>query len=241
MTFAAWEPATGCTGGPTDGGRALMAGCLEAYGARGATNLGIYNCRNVRGSTTTTSCHGEGRACDVGFPMVHGRANPDGRDLVQKLCAEAAGLGIQTVIYDRTIWSARSPSGREYTGVSPHYDHVHVELTRAAGRDLTLATVRAALGTVVGPDVPGPSGGLLSGIPAQSTSTWPVLRRGSRGPYVVLLQQKVGAVPDGDFGARTEEAVERFQADQGDLVVDGVVGAATWTRLMAAVPAPGQP
>lgn len=226
MTFAAWERATKCTEGPTPGAKALMAGCLEAFESKGAFNLGIYNCRDVRGAKTK-STHGEGRACDVGFPMKDNRATADGHALVTKLRAEAAGLGLQTIIYDRTIWSAKSPGGRRYTGEAPHYDHLHIELTRAASRDLTLATVRAALGTGAG-----------SVIPKQKKSSFPVLRKGSKGSFVVLLQKKVGVKADGIFGPRTEEAVKRFQADQGDLVVDGIVGAATWSRVMAGVLAP---
>ncbi len=84
MSFATWEGATRCTGGPTPGARALMAGCRAAFAASGATNFGIYNCRSVRGAATT-SCHGEGRACDIGFPLRGGRANPAGQQLVDHL------------------------------------------------------------------------------------------------------------------------------------------------------------
>ncbi|HVK26439.1 MAG TPA: hypothetical protein VM677_34245 [Actinokineospora sp.] len=48
--------------------RALMAWFLGAYAARGGKNLGIYNCRNVAGSSTS-SPHGEGRAADLGVPV----------------------------------------------------------------------------------------------------------------------------------------------------------------------------
>ena len=37
--------------------------------------------------------------------------------------------------------------------------------------------------------------------------------------------------PDGKFGQRTEEQVKKFQADNG-LKDDGIVGPATWTRLI---------
>lgn len=146
MSFAPWEAATACTAGPTPGARALMSGALTAYASHGATSMGIYNCRAVRGTTGTVSCHGEGRACDVGFPMIDGGANPAGQHLVDTLRPDAEALGIQAIIYDRVIYSARSPEGRPYTGVSPHYDHVHIELTRRAGRELTLATVQTVLG-----------------------------------------------------------------------------------------------
>ncbi len=75
------------------------------------------------------------------------------------------------------------------------------------------------------------------------------LRRGSSGPYVVVLQvmlnrisQNYPAIPkvatvDGIFGSRTENSVRKFQ-DIFGLAVDGVVGKATWyamVRLYTAV------
>lgn len=66
----------------------------------------------------------------------------------------------------------------------------------------------------------------------------PTLRRGSRGAAVSRLQKALvdAGHPlgvDGDFGARTEAAVRAFQARAG-LVVDGVAGPATWSRLTSA-------
>ncbi len=83
------------------------------------------------------------------------------------------------------------------------------------------------------------------------TSSYPgtPLRRGSSGPYVVVLQvmlnrisQNYPAIPklatvDGVFGSRTENAVREFQEIFG-LAVDGIVGRATWyamVRLYTAV------
>lgn len=66
----------------------------------------------------------------------------------------------------------------------------------------------------------------------------PTLRRGSKGSYVTLLQTALinrgydlGAMgADGDFGSRTERAVETFQRANG-LTVDGIVGPKTWAAL----------
>ncbi|MDP9395396.1 MAG: peptidoglycan-binding protein [Actinomycetota bacterium] len=227
MTFAAWEAADRCTGGPASGARALMAGCLDAFGARGATNLGIYNCRTVRGAATT-SCHGEGRACDIGFPLHHGRANPAGQELVDRLRPFAGRLGLQAIIFDRRIYSAKSPSGRAYTGVAPHLDHLHIELTRAAAQRLTLATVRLALaGEVRGDGVPlQRSGGTGGGRPRLSL--------GSSGADVALVQRFLGVRADGLFGDKTAAAVRRYQRLRG-LVPDGVVGPRTWAPILAAL------
>lgn len=66
----------------------------------------------------------------------------------------------------------------------------------------------------------------------------PILKKGSKGSYVTLLQTKLmnrgyklpkyGA--DGSFGNETLTAVKQFQQDWG-LKVDGIVGEATWKML----------
>lgn len=65
---------------------------------------------------------------------------------------------------------------------------------------------------------------------------YPLLREGSRGAYVTLLQQllesnlyPVGNI-DGIFGSRTLSAVRAFQRDNS-LTVDGLVGPNTWSAL----------
>ena len=69
------------------------------------------------------------------------------------------------------------------------------------------------------------------------------LRRGSTGPYVVVIQtelnriaQNYPAIPklanvDGIFGSRTEASVRKFQEIFG-LSVDGIVGPGTWYELI---------
>jgi len=77
------------------------------------------------------------------------------------------------------------------------------------------------------------------------TSSYPgtPLRRGSTGPYVVVIQVELNrisrnypAIPklaatDGIFGSRTEAAVRAFQEIFG-LTPDGIVGKATWYELV---------
>lgn len=69
------------------------------------------------------------------------------------------------------------------------------------------------------------------------------LRRGSSGPFVVVIQVELNRISqnyplipklasvDGIFGSRTEAAVRKFQEIFG-LAVDGVVGKATWYSLI---------
>ena len=61
-----------------------------------------------------------------------------------------------------------------------------------------------------------------------------VLKLGSRGNDVKLLQEKLNLKVDGIFGPLTEEAVKDFQRSNG-LKVDGIVGANTLSKLNLSV------
>jgi peptidoglycan hydrolase-like protein with peptidoglycan-binding domain len=67
-------------------------------------------------------------------------------------------------------------------------------------------------------------------LAAPASADAAVLKRGSRGPLVVQLQQTLGIPADGVFGQQTGRAVRRFQARNG-LTVDGIVGAQTAQAL----------
>lgn len=56
-------------------------------------------------------------------------------------------------------------------------------------------------------------------------------KRGSRGVMVRQIQQALGLLADGIFGAITEERVKDFQREHG-LKADGIVGPATLARLI---------
>jgi peptidoglycan hydrolase-like protein with peptidoglycan-binding domain len=73
------------------------------------------------------------------------------------------------------------------------------------------------------------------------------LRAGDGRPILVALVQSrlnhIGSLPlveDGRFGAETRAAVQSFQQQRG-LVADGIVGAATWSRLFETAPLPPPP
>lgn len=212
--FPGWQPANHCTGGPAPGTRALMAWFVEEYGDKGGFNLGIYSCRSVRGAATT-SMHGEGRAGDLGFPV----GDKDGDECLRRLLPHVGALGIQAIIYERVIYSAKSPTGRPYPGLVPHWDHLHVEQTREAAERLTLATIRSVLSPK--PKKPGDR----------------ALRVGMKGADVRFVQRELGIHPiDGIFGPATRRGVRRWErvqqaAGHKHLVVDGVVGALTWKIL----------
>jgi metacaspase-1 len=90
-------------------------------------------------------------------------------------------------------------------------------------------------------------GGQAPSTPTTPGSTRPTLRRGSSGPDVSDLQQKLnrlgfGLRVDGQFGFGTEGAVKEFQ-NQQNLSPDGIVGSDTWNALERATggAAPSQP
>lgn len=57
-----------------------------------------------------------------------------------------------------------------------------------------------------------------------------ILRKGSQGRNVIMLQQYLDIHPDGDFGRQTDIAVKRWQK-QNNLKVDGIVGPKTWEAM----------
>ena len=79
--------------------------------------------------------------------------------------------------------------------------------------------------------------GLYNDIPEQKVIKMKTVKRGSRNDDVLMLQQLLNMLgydcgsPDGAFGTNTENAVRSFQADNA-LVVDGIVGQGTWTKLL---------
>lgn len=57
-----------------------------------------------------------------------------------------------------------------------------------------------------------------------------VLKLGSKGDEVEDLQSYLKIKVDGDFGPKTEEAVKKFQKENG-LTPDGIVGSKTWNTM----------
>ena len=57
-----------------------------------------------------------------------------------------------------------------------------------------------------------------------------LLKKGSKGEDVKLLQEKLGLGADGIFGSGTEAAVKKWQAANG-LTADGIVGDGTWGKM----------
>lgn len=78
--------------------------------------------------------------------------------------------------------------------------------------------------------------GILSDGSIPAAATMPLLKKGSQGEAVKILQQTLNGkgyklTEDGDFGNKTEAAVKAFQKANG-LEVDGEVGPMTWGVLL---------
>jgi putative chitinase len=69
-----------------------------------------------------------------------------------------------------------------------------------------------------------------------------ILKKGDNNENVRLMQQKLGIEPAvTNFGPKTEAAVKAWQAKNG-LVADGIVGPATWAKIMGeGTPVPAAP
>jgi hypothetical protein len=225
-----YQWATGCSEGPTPGAKALMAYYLGAYANRTdprPANLGIYLCERLGSGW---SLHAEGRAADLGTAPYS--RPPWGWTLAEKLRLNSKELGVQLIIFDRTIWSANFPHAgwRNYVGSNPHTGHLHVELTQAAAKNLTTATIR----NVLNPPKPAPA---PAPTPTKNQPGTRVLRLASplmRGPDVKHVQRWVGtrrAGPvDGIYGQQTVAGVRWYQRIRG-ITVDGIVGPVTWRHM----------
>lgn len=213
MIYRGYEPARSCTGSATSGAKAMMSYWLGAYGHLGAVNSGIYNCREVRGGGSY-SLHAEGRADDLGVRPYKGSY---GAAFAEKCRLYSGELGLQLGIWNRGYWSGSYPDRgwMPYSGVSPHEDHIHLELSWASARTLTVPRIQEVF---------------AGGLP-ESRAGRPVILQGSTGEAVRELQVALRIEVDGIFGPGTEAAVRAFQTSRG-IPADGIVGPATWAALL---------
>lgn len=113
------DNATSCTGRAQAGTLELLRLIRERYPT--AKSAGIYNCRPVRGSSSTQSVHSEGRAVDV-----DPASTSQGDNIAAWVIKNRQSLQVQRVIWNKRIWDD-SKGWRAYTGTNDHTDHLHIE------------------------------------------------------------------------------------------------------------------
>lgn len=229
MTYWGYESCPSCSGKPQPGTVALLKYLLERFPY--TRSLGIYNCRNV-GGTSTRSIHACGRALDLGIPTIAGRANTElGDPIVRFLDKYTTQFGLMGQIYNRTRYDAKTPRGRLYTGVNPHYDHDHIEQRSAQARSLRYADIVVIAGAskTEGDDMLGFTIG-----PKGAASV-----AGERSEALQLLLLDRGETlpkwgPDGSAGDETRAALASFQSKHSITDEAGYVGPKTYAALFAA-------
>jgi hypothetical protein len=122
---------------------------------------------------------------------------------------------IKYVISNKRIWSSVSNpyQWRKYTGTNPHSSHMHVSVHSSKAHYDSESPWRLNLGAVL-PD-------------PDDTTSRPVLKVGSRGEEVKIVQGILGVKVDGVFGPATEAAVKKFQT-AAKIPADGIIGPATY-------------
>ncbi len=126
----AWS-SKNCGGRLLEGSTKLGEFLLDEFEA--VTSVGGYACRANTANRKKMSVHGTGRALDVFIPKVGGAAdNTRGDAVANWLVENAEQIGVQLVIWDRTVWMANGKSDKAYSGPHPHDDHIHVEITKDA-------------------------------------------------------------------------------------------------------------
>lgn len=127
---------------------------------------------------------------------------------------------IKYIISNRRIANPSISGGawRAYNGSNPHDKHFHLSVKST--KLLYDSTVPWKLPSLA-PDTSAPK-----------IVSRPLLRKGSKGEEVKIVQTYVGVTIDGDFGPKTEAAVKAFQRGHG-LSADGIVGPYTWEAMLS--------
>jgi murein L,D-transpeptidase YcbB/YkuD len=153
------------------------------------------------------------------------------------LAVIATVILLAVVPKDGSLGGVRSVSAEQATATTLVPGITLVPATTLPGTATTKATATTRATATTTPA----TATTKKGSPATTTTTInpatrPVLKLGSTGADVTLLQQKLTAAgfnpgaADGNFGAGTQTAVINFQKSK-NLPADGIVGAATWAAL----------
>lgn len=152
----------------------------------------------------------------------------------------------QRYIYGKPIkvgYAFRRPWEGGHSTLSQHYAGLAFDvgqtLSTIERNNLYNSAVNSGVWTYVEPQILTPTWihfDKRRGNPACSTGGYPQIQMGSRGAYVMIVQDdlntlgyKTGGL-DGIFGSNTQTAVKNYQQNKG-LAVDGIIGCNTWRSL----------
>lgn len=136
---------------------------------------------------------------------------------------------IDYVISNGRIANSGKP-WRKYTGVNSHSHHFHISV------DTSKALYDSIAPWQIGMEKAGiveRAVAAVKNVVAPKPLKYPTLKRGSKGDDVRRLQRLLNFAAkdvDGDFGRKTESAVEAAQIKFG-VIVDGLCGPYTWRAL----------
>lgn len=131
-----WNGGASCSGSLRNGSKTLGRELMDRFPQ--VKSIGGYACRRNTADGSRMSVHGTGKALDVFIPIRAGRANSDlGDPVANWLVTNADEIGIQLIIWNRSVWRSNGANEKPYSGPVPHIDHIHVEITERAARRAT--------------------------------------------------------------------------------------------------------
>jgi hypothetical protein len=129
----AWRGQAACSGSLREGTRVLGEFLSDRYAA--IDTVGGYACRRNTADSSRMSVHGTGRALDLMIPKRGGAPDSARGDIIANwLVVNAQRIGVQLIIWNRTVWRSNGSNADSYSGPHPHDDHIHVEITNTAAR-----------------------------------------------------------------------------------------------------------
>jgi len=221
----------------------------------GLWNNGSFVVRPMRGKPDM-SVHATGRAVDFSWrkmPSGSGKNGygqyPKAAEWMEFFAQHAEALDIEAIFdynprpwgrgwrCDRNSWSVYTK--KAFSG-APGGDWIHIEIGNKYADDPTYYEKKfTELFKGLTSDKIKPSPSVQSAPPATKPAppakfAYPgvPVRRGSKGDPVRVVQARLDAFVDGDFGPKTEAAVKGWQAKNPSAgPADGVVGPRTWKAM----------
>ncbi|MGB3764884.1 MAG: cell wall-binding repeat-containing protein [Ornithinimicrobium sp.] len=198
----------------------------------------------------STSQHHEGRAVDWNMDVYNSSDKAIGDAVAYWLTSNngemARRFGVQSVIWNKRSWYLYSPgSWRDYTGPSPHTDHLHISFTWDGAMKRTSWWTGRAVTTIdygtcrvySGQYAPRYSGRntrrCSTSLPSAPFSSYPVTLPRANNSNVATAQRYMGLTGssvDGIFGPNTLSTLLKYQ-DRYDLPWTGVLDKATWAFM----------